>query len=543
MKEILALIIVLLLCHPASSVAQRVLWSQEASLPLSVSQSGALSVIQIRIDPSAIENFNAGESISLQLENGVTKTGVISLVESLGSGNGTRIIGSLSSEKESVFSLDVAGNQISGVILRRSDKFGYRLTPYATGTILEKLDYGVLVCDSLPLPPGNVPDALLDESQLHGSAYAASVSSVPSYSSNPGASHVLYLDFDGETVSDSIWNTFYTSGEPILAQPYSSDGDPTTFTTQEVGFIRRAWKGVRDAYAIYEVNVTTDRTVYDRALISQKQMAIITPTYEWMPGFPGGAAIPGSFGMGNRPVFAFLNGLLTQSKWMSNTLSHELGHAFGLAHDGLDGQEYHPGQGLSVNNAYGWGPIMGAPYNAFYLTWSNGDYAGSTNTEDDIAKIGAKIPFKNDLVANNNAGARALGARRLRRTVGFNDNDVYRVYADKDQRILATVTVEGQYPTLNSQLLLYTASGQLVSQSSPPPTIPDHISTQNSSISFRVKQSGTYFLHVKGAGFNAGPNYSHSAYGAVGNYQILASVKDDPIITPILNILLLDHGA
>lgn len=537
MKKELVFLFNLCLFYPALSMAQPVLWNL-ADL------EGAESAVRVEVDPLAYTDVVAGDVISLVLESGLVEKGMVTAIEKIESGTGTRLIGSLASEKGSAFSLDIAGNQLTGIILRPADNLGYRITRSAQHTVLEKLAYTDLICGALPLPAGDAPDYFAAESRSKAQTNAAPVASVPVFSSNSEAAHVLYLDFDGETIINSIWNAFYTEGEPIVAQPYSTDADPETFSSQEVGFIRRVWRGIRDAYSIYEVNVTTDRAVFDSTPVAQRQMAIITPTYEWMPGFPGGRAIQNSFGVDNRPVFGFLNGLLNQSRWMAMALSHEFGHAFDLAHDGLNGQDLHPGQGQSVSNAYGWGPIMGAAYNAFYLTWSNGDYAGSTNTEDDIAKIGARIPFKDDRVADSNVSATVLGASRLRRTVGFNDTDVYQVYAEKEQRISATVTVEGQYPTLNSQLLLYTASGQLVAQSSPPPTIPDQIATQNSAISYRAPQSGTYFLHVKGAGFDGGVGYSHSAYGAVGDYQILASIKDAPsgdsTIVPILNILLMD---
>lgn len=51
--------------------------------------------------------------------------------------------------------------------------------------------------------------------------------------SRPGASRVIYLDFDGHVTSNTQWNTNYTGGQPINSAPYSLDGDPNTFNTQE----------------------------------------------------------------------------------------------------------------------------------------------------------------------------------------------------------------------------------------------------------------------------------------------------------------------
>ena len=70
----------------------------------------------------------------------------------------------------------------------------------------------------------------------------------------------------------------------------------------------------------------------------------------------------------------------------AQTVSHEIGHTFGLSHDGLTSQndpEYHRGNGT-------WGPIMGAPFGLNVVTWSDGNYEGNTNTEDDLAIIDAR---------------------------------------------------------------------------------------------------------------------------------------------------------
>ena len=67
---------------------------------------------------------------------------------------------------------------------------------------------------------------------------------------------------------------------------------------------------------------------------------------------------------------------------MGQIISHEVGHTFGLSHDGTSQASYYAG-------AKGWGPIMGASYGRRASHWSTGEYADANNPEDDTAIIAA----------------------------------------------------------------------------------------------------------------------------------------------------------
>jgi hypothetical protein len=61
----------------------------------------------------------------------------------------------------------------------------------------------------------------------------------------PGATRVIYLDFNGHTTSGTIWNSSFTGGAAIASAPFDLDGDPTTFNDAERGAIPRfgsAWR-------------------------------------------------------------------------------------------------------------------------------------------------------------------------------------------------------------------------------------------------------------------------------------------------------------
>jgi hypothetical protein len=70
-------------------------------------------------------------------------------------------------------------------------------------------------------------------------------------SSKPGASRILYLDFNGHaTDSESGWGAF-------SARPYDQDGSPSTFGAAEQAFIQNVWQRVTEDFAPFQYDVTT----------------------------------------------------------------------------------------------------------------------------------------------------------------------------------------------------------------------------------------------------------------------------------------------
>src|SRR5262245_1715356 len=75
--------------------------------------------------------------------------------------------------------------------------------------------------------------------------------------SRRGSSRTIYLDFDGFTITGTAWNANYNNGADIIAPPWDTDGDPTTFGTSERTAIQQIWLRVSEAYAPYDGDVTT----------------------------------------------------------------------------------------------------------------------------------------------------------------------------------------------------------------------------------------------------------------------------------------------
>ena len=106
------------------------------------------------------------------------------------------------------------------------------------------------------------------------------------------SSWVIFLDFDGQTVTTPYWNsgkTFYCT--------------PSGFSNTE---IQNILTEVKNDYAVFPtITVTTDSTVYFAASTTQRQRIIITENSSWY-GSAGGVAYLGSISWGlDVPGFVF----------------------------------------------------------------------------------------------------------------------------------------------------------------------------------------------------------------------------------------------
>ena len=75
--------------------------------------------------------------------------------------------------------------------------------------------------------------------------------------SKPGATNVLYLDFDGHLITGTAWNAVYGGGLAYDALPYDVDGNPAAFSSSELQNVINVWRRVAEDYAPFNVDVTT----------------------------------------------------------------------------------------------------------------------------------------------------------------------------------------------------------------------------------------------------------------------------------------------
>lgn len=72
--------------------------------------------------------------------------------------------------------------------------------------------------------------------------------------SNPGASRILFLDFDGHDLTNTAWS----KGTRLVAPPCDWDGNPLSFSDAEKGYIKKIHYRVSEDFAPFDVDVTTE---------------------------------------------------------------------------------------------------------------------------------------------------------------------------------------------------------------------------------------------------------------------------------------------
>jgi hypothetical protein len=324
---------------------------------------------------------------------------------------------------------------------------------------------------------------------------------VPQLASRPTSKVHMYLDFDGEKVTDPLWN-----GGRLI------DAKAPVYTEAQ---IREIWSIVAERYAAFNINVTTKLEDYMSADINSRARVIFTPSNEWRRGFGGIAMISSMRNAGRSvwsptiPCWVFTN-MLSRLRSVGECAAHELGHTLSLTHDGRDKSTYYTGQGV-------WSPIMGSSYDRPVAQWSKGEYTGANNKQDDIAVI---LSNKNVTHAVTQRAAPTLTFVDRIRAIGVicNETDVatYKTSISKNGKLTLTGTVPA-YGALNIMMELVDASGKVIATSN---TLNSLNTTTTTSV-----VPGTYTVRVQGAGEGDVKATGYSKYGSIGTFTLVTELK------------------
>lgn len=344
----------------------------------------------------------------------------------------------------------------------------------------------------------------------------------------PGSRRVLYLDFDGHTISGTAWNSSYNGGATIVAAPFDFDGSPGTFSTTELQRIQNIWKRVAEDYAPFDIDVTTEEPAADALTRSSSSdlyfgnRVVITPT-NFYPN-AGGVSYVGSFddvGEYYKTSWAFSNMLQNSEKYIAEAVSHENGHAVGLHHMGTtSGVTYYQGQG-------DWAPIMGNSYYKNVTQWAKGEYTGANNTEDQLQVMqNYGLAYYADDHGDAADSASMLPVGTSLSATGFiernTDVDVFKFAAGAGALSLS-VTPSPLGPNLKILAELRDSSGTVLASSS--------LSNLGASINATVG-AGNYYLAISGVGSGDPLTTGYSDYASLGQYILSGTVADPGLMSP-----------
>ncbi|MBE2286070.1 MAG: PKD domain-containing protein [Prosthecobacter sp.] len=388
------------------------------------------------------------------------------------------------------------------------------------------------VCEGL-LPMQN---AIVKAQTTSGSTSAAAITAVDAFTlhSKPGATKVIYLDFDGHTTTGTSWNSSFTSGASIVTPPYSTDATVTTaFSQTELDNIYSIWQRVAEDYAPFDVDVTTQDPGLEalrKTTTSDTQFGVRVciggSSYDWYGAGAGGVAYLNSFTWNSdTPCFVFTAQLGNgAAKYTAEAASHEAGHTFNLSHDGQVAHDNVAAVGYYQGHA-NWAPIMGVGYYKDVVQWSKGSYPYANNLQDDTAIIASVVGYRVDAHGDSIVNATPLTGSALSASGIIErraDADLF-AFTTGSGPVSFSATPAAPSPNLDINLALYDGFGNLVTSANP--------ATLEATLATTLSQ-GTYYLAVEGAG-TGDPLTAYDDYASLGQFSLTGTVSPVTGVPPV----------
>jgi hypothetical protein len=352
--------------------------------------------------------------------------------------------------------------------------------------------------------------------------------------SRPGASNILYLDFDGHLIPAS---TAWTDID-LHAKPYDLDGNPGTFSDAELANIAEIWRRIAEDYASFEVDITTQAPATFGPTVGR--ILITTDTDAYGNAMPaqgaGGVAYVGVWGYSSysskySPALVYYNNLGNgRADYVSEAATHEAGHNLSLSHDATSDSSYYGGHGSGYVS---WGPLMGTGYNRHVSQWSKGEYTDASQQQDDVSIIAGKLAYRGDdhgdlfanatrIISDTAGNVSATTPQDAPDNLESDNKGVIETETDMDVfyfdttggAVSLTVTPAWQQRytrggNLDIHAALHDINGTLLLEDDPQS---DTNSTLNASL-----PAGRYYLAIQGTGSSASP---YTDYGSLGQYFI-----------------------
>jgi hypothetical protein len=494
-------------------------YAQNASVAAAPAKGVEIGDAETVLKGFANQRANARSMVSHAVQGNSVATNIRDYFEK----NGTvSITGTAADTPHSVFMMKGNKSKLYGYLLKYDTKKAFEYTTDAAGKVwLTEVDITKIVPDFDPEFRDKRTTAML----LAGVAH-------PVYSAmaNRQARHIG--PYNNEDVTQlqskpgSPW-VFYLNISSVM-----SGSTPLNGVTKENMY--RAWQSIADQYSMLNMNVTTNRAVYDAArAANQLRTGIINFVNQdgrsFAPLHSFGTTAAGTLYRNPSSGWDYGYGI-------GMTGAHEVGHQMGMSHDhGGTGGEYF--EGIA---AYQWGPIMGnywmgGSWANQLFTWSKGEYTTATNFEDDlnIMTSGEQVPY----MADDNPTSKAMvfgtgGAIDPRSNFGqierTSDTDTFTFTTSGTSTLNLRIDPLEYLRMLDVDATIYNSANAVVARSN----LAVHRSAQFTNLSL---PAGSYRLVIRG-GAEGTPQNGFSNYSSLGWYgmkgTLTGAVSGYPALTP-----------